>query len=373
MTKSLTTSKLYRIANTFNLPDYVKTAVYEDLATAYESEYPIWIYADTARRKYPCKTKELTILSLADYLLDRDQYSLQRQIEIENNFKKFGSLFHIEQDIENIIKQASFRPEPKIDYALEIFDPIAGLVRALPIRNETEARFAAQYLRNHWFDFTYPVRKTAAQNILKIAADNNYELGPYRNLLERMSGDGIFSLSGFNNAVQIYGHLAKYVASMYKDETLTKTAAQVYDLARNVEYFTKDDLDKCLELLSYPASILKRAETEPPELMTFPISKSEAAEALEDVIKLPSGTVYNATDLVGKLTKEDLLRVLPEDVVSNIKSEVITVPSLKKLLNQMSSEDAKKLEEVLRDKGIKPAAEMSKEIAIPGAETETKD
>ena len=118
MTKSLTTSKLYRIANTFNLPDYVKTAVYEDLATAYESEYPIWIYADTARRKYPCKTKELTILSLADYLLDRDQYSLQRQIEIENNFKKFGSLFHIEQDIENIIKQASFRPEPKIDYAL---------------------------------------------------------------------------------------------------------------------------------------------------------------------------------------------------------------------------------------------------------------
>ena len=363
---TLTTSKIYKIANRFVLPEYVKSAQFDELAQAYAEDYPLWVYADPARKRYPCPDKHLTILSLTDYLLDRPQLSSAYRAAIEKQFRKFASLFHIEQDVENIIKQANVEePESEIEYALTTYDPVAGEIKGFPIRNEYEARFAARYLRKHWRDFSYPVRKQAALNILKIADARGYDLRSERAILERMTGQGPFSIEGFKEACKLASHTANQFAVIYKIENLTKTAAQIKGLPDNLEHIRQDDLDRCIEMLSYPFTLIKSGQFDPPELLIFPIGKSELEDALNDVLKLKTGSIYRLSDFCGNVKRAALERYFSPEELQDIDQELVTTRRLKQFAESLDVEQATRLENMFASLGFRPVARLAKAITIP--------
>lgn len=363
---ALTTSKIYRIASRFELPDYVKSAQFDDLAQSYTADYPLWVYADPARKRYPCPDKELTIISLTDYLLDRPQFSPGYRKEIEKRFHKFASLFHIEQDVENLIKQADDEgSQPEIEYGLVTYDPLAGEIKGFPIRNEAEARHAARYLYRHWRDFSYPVRKQTALNILKIASDRGYDLRGERAILERMTGQGPFSIEGFREACKLASHYAEQFAAIYKLENLTKTAAQIRGLADNLEHIHSDDLERCIEALSYPFSLIKSGQFDPPELIIFPVARCELEDALSDLLRLKSGNIYRLSSLFGSIKRASLERYFAPEELRGLDQEILTTKTIKRFAESLDEEQTARLEKLFAAMGIRPVARLAKAVTIP--------
>ncbi|MDW8079962.1 MAG: hypothetical protein RMJ16_13870, partial [Thermoguttaceae bacterium] len=169
----LTVSALYKILDKYPLPQYVKSASFDDLKKLYASS--AGFRADPVERKYPCIDEVSTILSACLYFDEKDKYTRERQTVIENNFKKIASALGILEDYLAIEKCASEKKDD-VFYAVTVVGIDGQPVDAFPIRNAKEAALAINYIWDHWREIAPEVRKVAATNILKYASDNNFYL-----------------------------------------------------------------------------------------------------------------------------------------------------------------------------------------------------
>lgn len=357
--------RLYQLLGKYKLMDfdYVKNASVDDFLRDYEQEHPVWCYADTSQLKFPCYDRTSTLLSYADYLDSKKNYSPLYQVEIENRFQKLAHIFDVEEDLKKIASAQEEKEE--VYYALRVQDPLAGTIRAFPIRNVKEAKIAAGYLYDNWQHLTYELRKTAADNILNYADDKGWDLGESRDLLERFAGRAIFDFDGFKQAVNQYCGIAKQLSDVIKDENFTKIAAQInglddIDLTENVE---SHDIPVILECLSAIGSMAKVAGLEPPELMAYPIGKTQCQDLVDNIVKV-GGAVYHYADLYG-ISRADLENYFSSEELQDLDANFVTAVQLKKFASRLNEEQAERFDQMLRGKGRQPRAYVPRARLIP--------
>ncbi len=161
-----------------NLPEYVKSAVMDDIVG---EDLPDEAFADPVRRILPCHTKAAASLSYLDTLTSPERYQ-NASPEVWLKLAKSITAYGVRRDVEDMIATPT-RPTEKVAHAFS--QEIDGvLVQRLPMRNATEAWHACNYLFKHAARFTDDQKKAMAKNIL----DTGWVSGEGIITLEKMAG-----------------------------------------------------------------------------------------------------------------------------------------------------------------------------------------
>lgn len=353
----MTTAYLYRLMNEFEFPEFVKNATADDVSIP-EEGIPDHLYADDKFKKYPCHTKAATAISAAQFVEDFDTLSEERRKYILKNLLSHAQQLKIAEDITKIL---TTKPARKEKYALDIVDLEGNRRRLFPIRNETETKKAASYLLEHWRDIPADHRETIANNILKEAADNNYALGEYKIKLEKLSGNGLIDKDQLtkiaNYFVTHYGKRGTYGNG-------ANPAAYLINLAALAEATPITDKDKLWELtkIASDISINYSGITEPIEFDVI-VSETELDKSLNNYVLLKSGSCYNFNDI--DITVDDIkdgMEFLEDAIVDDT---FVSRHKLKTKLANLPEKQALIVEELLREKRIKPVLKKEKNYEIP--------
>jgi hypothetical protein len=167
----LTTAALARIPE---LPAYVKSASYLDSGA--RADLPARAFADRGRR-YPCHDRANTYVSMVEY-----HAAGGGDPGVEARLSKAASIFGIELDVADIPNHVGpvveKRAATAADYALS-GDFGGETLNLFPMATADELIKSAGQLEGTRDKTTYPMRREAARNMLKRAAELNLTLGDF--------------------------------------------------------------------------------------------------------------------------------------------------------------------------------------------------
>lgn len=369
-TNDLNGQQLYRLARTHELPEYVKDAssnqVYGD------DNLPSRCYGNPAARSFPHHTRAATWVSYAllresKEAMAPDQYGLLR-----DQLRKMAHFWNIAGDLDAVDgsassgeKQASASTD---DFALVLPLPTGGQECRYPLRNASEVKAAAAYLRQHRDALPYALRRGMADRVLIKAAAYGVQFDePTDAFLERQAGHGWCAASDAAGLLRERALLLRRV-----DPDSSKALVQAADACQTKSATARDP--ERLQVLAEAIDRIDRAnglhrEYGPglprPEDVLFGLTVKSASAAADEHCSTTSGCVYRTEDL-GRVKLAVLRDTFGDAFADNVSAGGLLVDAekLAEQLHTLPRPDAELMDRLLEEMGVKPVA---KEAAHQGS------
>ena len=348
---------LWKLDKVFGVPDFVKQA--EPLTSTEHLHYNV--FADQSERRFPCNNRAQTWLSQLYFLENQSQVPAEKRASVQANVDRFAAIWNIEglcSSLKDDFEKASHAPDLiDDDYAL-IVEHDGRTVKRFPVRNAKSAEAAARYLFDNRAAYPYEWRRTAAQNILRKAAqygaDLDASIGIY---LDRAAGNGIAPavkiaealcsratiMSPFPDAVRIRGELAKAASLVlsWEDPVLPHRLEKIAELIDAVDH-----------QFGWHRLYTKGLAT--PEEVTHAFTLKIAEDINSSSVCLSNGAIFKLDD-VKMAPKMAFAAALDDRIVSKLfDGDRLDMPKVASVLPGISRADASILEKALAGTGVYP-------------------
>jgi hypothetical protein len=264
-------------------------------------------------------------------------------------------------------KKASYNPYkdlPDSEFALVLDFADGKKERHYPLRNSTEVKIAAQYLRKFNDVIPFKERQKIAQKILDKANDHNTDLGREAEYLDKQAGYGVCSaedaadmlmsrsamLRALKKMPELAGQLEKMAKTCLEHPEQVRARSSLVKLASIV-----DDLDRGAGLSAEYDKRLSR-----PEDILFGVTIKAAEHLVNDHCETITGNLYKLADL-RKVDLDALRGVFGDDFAESVSAGGLLV-SPEKLAEQMFAlprPDVELLDKILSQAGINPVMRKS--------------
>jgi len=365
-------SGLIKVAETFELPDFVKTAEMDTVAnTAYIAKTAYADYPHSLR--YPCHTAAATWLSSAYFQIKRASFSLNEQKRIEENLRKAAEYHGVKAACDKVLSKEVASPSlDDSDYAY-VYKTKQGqdfiVERHYPLTDADEIKAAAAWLDENKDNFIFEDRCVVAGKILSKAAACGVDLGnAVADQLEKQAGYGLPDLSKVQSALYARALLAKSETHRDSIEKLAEVINERPEVFLDRDTALKlaatiDEMDYAIGLKGKYTEAIPR-----PEDIVFAVSFSKAAAACDDMCELQTGNVYGK-DQLAKLARQDLVEFLGDEFAKESCVGLEVDPEkLAAIAHTLPKPDAELLEKLLKSAGQFPA--RSKVASSPLADVD---
>lgn len=358
--------ELYRLAQQYPLPDFVKKA---DLSAHRDPPRPDpKLYADTRRPyQFACHTPEATVLSALYFYDKAASFAAPVAQKIEERLHKFASHWNVTNAVADIQNHGgkAHEEEPAsdspADYAINV--KVAGVYkRRVPLRTAQEVQKAASWFRDNLDvmrqNMTFLNRQAVATRILDKAAEHCVTLGENQDLLEKSAGYGAADADSVALALirrskmvqdapeELRQGLTKLAAAIRQNPRMMLDPAVTSQLAEAVDGF-----DRVTNLLTKYSSV-----TPAPENMIFAVTHHKIAETVKTSCQLVNGEIYNQ-DQFSALSLSDLSEAFGESFARRVANGLtLDTEKLANVASTLPRNDADMLSVLLEEKNEYPIA-----------------
>jgi hypothetical protein len=345
--------ELYRIAQLYAPPDFVKSASSTALG---RTDLPAHLYADPVGRRFPIDSPESTWTSYVFFAEKKAEIIPVRARQIESRLEAAVTGHGIRPEIDALQLKlaASLQPEDDSD---DFAWQGSGDSR-LPVRNALEAKKACEWLHRHRAAFEFPERSGIARRILTKAAAFGADLGDEASSLAAMAALGTCARATaaefLNGRADLIGQARPDLAGeLRKIASNLKPAispARLEKIASLVE-----QVDKATGVYRLYSPTIRRAED-----ALFTVTKSSAAQFLDQHIDTVTGSVFRRDDLL-KIKVADLRDRLGDDLADSMTTDGVYLDGAKlaAIVPTLPRPDARALEHLAADHGITPATKTA--------------
>ena len=366
---------LWRFAQLYSLPDYVKQASPEVLQR--KADLDSLAFADNRHRQFPCHTKAATYLSHLYFLHNMSKMASYDRDMTARRLDEYAARWQIEADVAALReKHASLQqpPEPR-DEDFMLVRKVAGKIeRHYPIRNLAEVKAAGEWLHKHSDHFTFDERRAMANSLREKMAELSVSLAdPVEAHLDQLQGRGFNSPDAVLEQIDRRIKLASKKSEQAPfNAAMTKLAAQLRENPKLLTCAeTSDNLCRTLDVYDRVSGLQQfyGDAIGSPEDVIYGHRTKDAAEALKDLVTLTTGSVFHK-DAFAKLSISALRDVFGGDLAGEVSDGIgINPEKMAELAATFPRADADLLERVLADCGEKPAYKQAS--AFQPLKTET--
>jgi len=348
-------------------------------------DIPPTAFADPANRLFPCHTKAATYVSYLYYQPQRADMDSALVERTDAQFDKFAELWNIEHDMAtaraamcpncNMDKSASDTIADD-DYAAVVQHPDCSstVARYCPVRNATEVKVAAQWLRNYRGDIPFRVRQPMAVRILDKAAEYHADLGDSFDVLERIAGRGFIDGPATRHAIDMRLQYVKHAAEQPSESLLDELRA----IGERVALPLPSSVNVGDSMLKFAAALSDFDEQYEltslydtlgyPEDVIFGHTLKYAYEFVNEACQLTNGSVYKRAQF-DALHLDNVRTVLGDAVADSVVSRGPNqVDGIKfaEVAATLPRGDADVLEQLLADCGEQPLMKQATAILDTG-------
>lgn len=360
------------------VPDFVKSA--DDVYLGHNPDVPGHLFADPVRQRYVHDSAASTWLSAA-YLMTKKACLDPRYAKIvENNLRAHFDYYGIGTEWEKLATAVQELPKdtddsiPEDRYAFCRNDEASGTrLQYLPIKAADDVALTTAWLYDKRADICFEDRHHIATRLLKIAAELDAPLTEsMSSYLHKCAGDGVGVPSTVAKQIRLRRQAVKVAEDRLDLEQLERAVLHspklllVGDMAIKLATVI-DQIDRNSRLTrSYGGEI------QSPEDIIFGTSFEKAAQELDDVCELLSGTSYSKHQLRDiRLTK--FAELFGDDLAASCRSPLgrgVDVEKLAELLPTLPRPDAELFDALMSEMKIEPLDKVAADIRIDEADLE---
>lgn len=351
-------AEIYRIAVTYGLPDFVKSADADELLRP--SQLPVQAYADPWTQTLPCHTPASTWLSAVTFLEKSAAWG-ERAPAVAERLTQFASYWNIVPSVvavaEKLASAVAADPTASLPdqvFAYIVVDPRGRVIdRRLPLRDAGEVKLAVDYLRRYADQFSRNERARIADRVLgradrlqiKLAADE-------RDWLERTAGRGFCNPAEVVRALQMRGVVSGSPQMKAALDRLART------IATNPRAFTRPQLLKLAEVLDQVDRDLKLTPSSvllPADELLFGVTWRKAAQDASSVCALTTGSVYDKRQFA-KLSLDAVSELFGPEIADEVRYGLDRVDPEKMaaIASTLPRPDAELLDRLMAEAGQRP-------------------
>jgi len=264
---------------------------------------PHTAFADQVSKQFPVHTKEACYLSYAYFVRQKDKFTKRASSRIERKFNDMARFWDIEPDMDKLAEDLRPKTEKvaatEEDYALTVKHDGKPL-HYFPINNRKAVEKSAEEIVEHRSNFTYSMRKEAAQKIMGAYIREGYPISSVPNTIQCMAGYGLTTKEAAVKEI-------KRRVACAKTTSEKKAAAPMKELISRLneegeEVLTADTLtkvaqavdvyDRCMDLNKHYGN-----EFDYPEDVFFKFTKSAADKVKNELVTMQNGSSYWLQDL----------------------------------------------------------------------------
>ena len=366
----------HQITKVIDLPEFVKEG---SVPTSDEvGRLPHTAFADQTSKQFPVHTKEACYLSYAYFIRQKDKFTKRASSRIERKFNDMARFWDIETDMDKLASDLQPRTEKvaatEDDYAITVQHD-GKPMHYFPINNRKAVEKSAGALVEHRSNFTYEMRKEAAQKIMGAYIREGYPISSIPDTVQSMAGYGLttkdaavkelgrrVAFANTTNEKKAAAPLKKLASSIKKmgDEVLT--ADTLIKVAGVIDVF-----DRCLGVTQHYGN-----EFEYPEDVLFSFTKSAADKVKNELVTMQNGSSYWLQDLEKASEAFDALGDMRSDFVDTTGK--LDLHKVADIVPTLPRPDAELLDTAIGDCGV-PKATTTKEAMVKmalGQEEDTK-
>jgi hypothetical protein len=354
--------EVYRLFKLYSPPERIKTASAAALATP--QDLASHLYADQRNKQYPTHTAAATWLSIASFLEKEAEYAPAEGAEIHKRLQHSASFHGLAAEFRDLQEKvaaaviADLDALPDEDFAY-VWRSDLGVERRMPLRNATEVKLAADYLKTHRSAWRLEDRKVMATKVLnKVASTQAVLTEQQQETLRCMAGKGGCTAKVAADAVATRAALVRPRDAKMAD-LMTKLASEIWSNPNDIHKAgRRDELANRLDTFDRAYNLTNQYDGRPlraPEevLYGFDFTKSAAA-ALEEHTRLATGAVFEkyACTTVPLTDWRDLYG---DDFAAKVSlGGIVLHDKLADALTGMDMSQARLAETVLKNSGITP-------------------
>jgi hypothetical protein len=364
-TRDKTKSELVKIAEHFELPDFVKSANLE--ATMHPVNIAITAYADPLSQSYPCHTAAATWLSTAYFATKQGSFNNKQQKNIRDRLEKAADYFAIKSacaEIYSAVNRQKAANANDNDFAYVYQTETGEKERHYPITTAEEVKIAAEWLYANQDNFIFDDRNKVAEKIHSRKFETNAQLGEkLAEFIEKQAGYGVPDIEAVHTALSNRALLAKNKDHREKIEKLAAEVDENPALFMCRDSAVKlasviDQIDYAIGIKGKYGQLLAR-----PEEIVFTVPLQKAASACGEACELQTGNIYTK-DQLAKLARQDLIDLFGEDFAKEACVGLQIDPEkLASIAHTLPKPDAELLEKLLKAAGQSPS--ISKTASSP--------
>lgn len=362
-----------RVAQLYDLPDYVKTADVDDAFPAQTRQLPATVFGDAHTRSFAVHTKAACWLAAVDFEEQRARFSAKYAARVEAAITKAASAWGILPDVERVRNAATAMRQTSLE---KLADSEFALVRQLgnqverqyPLRNAAEVAAAAAWLHKYAAEFPRRDRQKIAQRIVDRCDDTGAAIdSATREFLDKVAGYGVPDCRQFGAAIV-------QRSNMIGNPTLARELLKVAGLLHSAvdgQPLSPDVLDGMLDNLdvldrNYKFTARYGRDLTLPEEACYTVGLHKAAETLRDVVQLTSGHVYTK-DALAELPLSSVTDVFGEDIAAQCSSDGLFVDreKLAEVAAVLPRPDAMTLHSLLQRHGVQELVDKTAATAAP--------
>jgi hypothetical protein len=351
--------QLYVLDKLVGLPEFVKQSQMDSELVA---KLPGGAFADPVHRKFPCHTKAATWLANAYFQQCLPSYKAEEARQVQARLEKWAEYWQASGDLRDFNAKWAAVNSPK---AASLTDADFALVatadgvkyRRMPMPTPLAVKAAGDYLYTNRFNYTYPMRKEAAQHILRKAAefttagqeapDWDTHVSDY---LMKAAGAGTTHPQWAANKVGLRLLMLGQLRS--DDELRVKVAEAVTALAdmEQPDAALFDKMATAIDALDRVTGLHKHYAdgVDLPEEIFFEVLEKDAESAITQFVRLTTGSVYSLDQLL-TMPLDKIASVLGPDFLSSVQDSAGTfdVPKFIEALPTLPRPDAALIEHAM--------------------------
>ena len=330
-----------------DVPEYVKSASVDTKSSVKDLKSNC--FADTFNYQFPINTKASCWTSALYLYGNAPSKHSARWDRVENSVIKFAKIWGIEKDLA-VIKEA-FKPEEPIapQYALEM-DFLGQKIQKCPCHTVEYAKMSCDWLYEHRHSFPAEVQIKTANGLFEVLED-------YREMPEQ-SREYLIKLceaenGATNTAYKVAQEIKNRLAAIPQDQwgvegdNLLKIASALAEMPEG--HLTSDPISvaQAIETFDIKSGLDKRwgGGFIPPVELMFNITRSKAATAVEDTVKLMNGNYINLAN-IPLSSLEDGLKKAGDDFLNYAKPDGLNldIDKVKEVIPTIPAPDATRMQ-----------------------------
>lgn len=364
----------HMLAQLYPLPEYVKTASEKQVC---EPEgLPSTAYADVRGRKFPCHTKAATLVSAMFFIEKKGEMDPKIAKFVGDRLNMYAKHWGIEPDILAIKeKYANLRKTGTADLPDSAFAWVwAGngeKERRYPLRNATEVKAAAHWLRQYRDQLHYEDRQRIAEKILDKAAEFGAAFADdLDELLEKTAGRGVYDpekvASMIRDRVKI-GHkvpenvrngMLKMAGEIESNPMLAEDPTSSIELCKTVDQF-----DREYKIVGKYAAQIPR-----PEDVIFAGTIKSAEHFVKNACCMVTGSIYDKSQF-SSLSPSAVRNVLGNDIAQAVTTGIRIDPEkMAEVAATLPAPDAETFDRLMSEVGQPPFRKDATARGVPDAE-----
>lgn len=355
--------EFFKLAGTFGVPDFVKSATFEDVNGPADKSLPPHNYGWPATKEFPVHTAAATWTSAGMLITKKADCNDTKYDFVLDRLLKAARYHGIFDEVQKLIVKAStFTPTddlPDSDFAVVLFDENNNKLRHLALRNSLEVKAAADYLHKYRDSFSFHTRQNMAERILDKANQYGTSLGNLEDFVEKQAGYGDCPSASIAellwNRIKLIGQidkpnetqieLAKMAKSIMDNPGAIHTPAAMQKIASIV-----DSVDRAYGI-TYSAAVPA------PEDVLFQVSRKVANKIASEHVHTISGNIYKLADF-NRLDLDETRKMLGDGFVDSITTGglYVDLEKVSDVVPTLPRGDANLLDRLLAETGIAPHA-----------------